>query len=65
DLQIPNLTDTILLKCLGPKKTTDVFTLSKKDDVCGCLIRREVKSGKKNAKSDTKAPKIQPLVSYI
>ncbi len=31
NLEIPNLTDTILLKRLGPKKTTDVFTLSKED----------------------------------
>ncbi|KAK0241035.1 40s ribosomal protein s6-b [Armillaria nabsnona] len=69
DAEIPGLTDTIFPKCLGPKRATNVckmFNLSKEDDVRKYVIHREVKSGKKeNAKSYTKAPKIQRLVTPI
>ncbi|KAK0430565.1 40s ribosomal protein s6-b [Armillaria borealis] len=69
DAEIPGLTDTILPKRLGPKRATNVrkmFNLSKEDDVRKYVIRREVKSGKKeNAKPYTKAPKIQRLVTPI
>jgi len=42
------------------------FNLSKEDDVRKYVVRREVKSAKKeNAKPYTKAPKIQRLVTPI
>ncbi len=67
--EIPGLTDTIFSKRLGPKRATNIrkmFNLSKEDDVRKYVIRREVKSGKKeNAKAYTKAPKIQRLVTPI
>ncbi|KAK0199775.1 40s ribosomal protein s6-b [Desarmillaria ectypa] len=69
EAEIPGLTDTILPKRLGPKRATNIrkmFNLSKEDDVRKYVIRREVKSGKKeNAKPYTKAPKIQRLVTPI
>lgn len=65
--EIPGLTDTVLPKRLGPKRATKIrkfFNLSKDDDVRKYVIRREVKSKKKeNAKPYTKAPKIQRLVT--
>ncbi|KAK0186481.1 40s ribosomal protein s6-b [Armillaria mellea] len=52
-----------------PKRATNIrkmFNLSKEDDVRKYVIRREVKSAKKeNAKPYTKAPKIQRLVTPI
>ncbi|KAL9710079.1 40S ribosomal protein S6 [Leucoagaricus gongylophorus] len=67
DGEIPGLTDSILPKRLGPKRATKIrkfFNLSKEDDVRKYVIRREVKSSKKeNAKPYTKAPKIQRLVT--
>jgi len=67
--EIPGLTDTVLPKRLGPKRATKIrrfFNLSKDDDVRKFVIRREVKSAKKeNAKPYTKAPKIQRLVTPI
>jgi len=66
---IPGLTDTVLPKRLGPKRATKIrkfFNLSKEDDVRKYVVRREVKSAKKeNAKPYTKAPKIQRLVTPI
>jgi len=66
---IPGLTDTVLPKRLGPKRATKIrrfFNLSKDDDVRKYVVRREVKSSKKeNAKPYTKAPKIQRLVTPI
>jgi len=65
--EIPGLTDTVLPKRLGPKRATKIrkfFNLSKEDDVRKYVVRREVKSAKKeNAKPYTKAPKIQRLVT--
>jgi len=66
---IPDLTENILPKRLGPKRATKIrrfFNLTKEDDVRKYVIRREVKS-KKNpeAKPYTKAPKIQRLVTPI
>jgi len=56
---IPGLTDSVLPKRLGPKRATKIrkfFNLSKEDDVRKYVIRREVKSSKKeNAKPYTKA----------
>lgn len=59
DSEIPGLTDTVLPKRLGPKRATKIrkfFNLSKEDDVTKYVVRREVKSQKKeNAKPYTKA----------
>jgi len=64
---LPGLTDNVLPKRLGPKRATKIrrfFNLSKEDDVRKYVVRREVKSSKKeNAKPYTKAPKIQRLVT--
>ncbi|KAI6000414.1 40S ribosomal protein S6 [Pisolithus orientalis] len=69
DNELPGLTDDVLPKRLGPKRATKIrrfFNLSKEDDVRKYVIRREVKSKKKeNAKPYTKAPKIQRLVTPI
>jgi len=66
---IPGLTDNVLPKRLGPKRATKIrkfFNLSKEDDVRKYVVRREVKSAKKeDAKPYTKAPKIQRLVTPI
>jgi len=66
---IAGLTDNILPKRLGPKRATKIrkfFNLSKEDDVRKYVVRREVKSAKKeNAKPYTKAPKIQRLVTPV
>jgi len=67
DNDIPGLTDTTLPKRLGPKRATKVrrfFNLSKEDDVRKYVVRREVKSAKKeNARPYLKAPKIQRLIT--
>jgi small subunit ribosomal protein S6e len=59
DNDIPGLTDETLPKRLGPKRATKVrkfFNLSKEDDVRKYVVRREVKSGKKeNARPYFKA----------
>ncbi|SCV74641.1 BQ2448_7670 [Microbotryum intermedium] len=63
---IPGLTDTVLLKRLGPKRATKIrrfFNLEKTDDVRKFVIRREVVPKKEGAKPYTKAPKIQRLVT--
>ena len=56
---IPGLTDSVIPKRLGPKRASKIkkfFNLSKEDDVRKYVIRREVKSSKKeNAKPYTKA----------
>jgi small subunit ribosomal protein S6e len=69
EAEIPSLTDTVLPKRLGPKRATKIrkfFNLSKDDDVRKYVVRREVKSSKKeDAKPYTKAPKIQRLVTPL
>ena len=59
EAEIPGLTDNVLPKRLGPKRATKIrrfFNLDKADDVRKYVIRREVKSQKKeNAKPYTKA----------
>lgn len=59
DAEIPSLTDTVLPKRLGPKRATKIrkfFNLGKEDDVRKYVVRREVKSSKKeDAKPYTKA----------
>ncbi|KAH8082841.1 40S ribosomal protein S6 [Cristinia sonorae] len=66
---VAGLTDNILPKRLGPKRATKIrkfFNLTKEDDVRKYVVRREVKSAKKeNAKPYTKAPKIQRLVTPV
>jgi len=66
---IPGLTDNVIPKRLGPKRATKIrrfFNLSKEDDVRKYVVRREVKSKKKeNAKPYFKAPKIQRLVTPV
>jgi len=65
--EIAGLTDNVLPKRLGPKRATKIrkfFNLGKEDDVRKYVVRREVKSAKKeDAKPYTKAPKIQRLVT--
>ncbi|KAG6820543.1 hypothetical protein H0H93_015714 [Arthromyces matolae] len=67
--EIPGLTDNVLPKRLGPKRASKIrsfFNLSKEDDVRKYVVRREVKSQKKeDAKPYTKAPKIQRLVTPL
>ena len=57
--EVPGLTDVALPKRLGPKRATKVrrfFNLSKEDDVRKYVVRREVKSAKKeNARPYFKA----------
>jgi len=69
DDELPGLTDNILDKRLGPKRATKIrkfFNLSKEDDVRKYVVRREVKSQKKEtAKPYYKAPKIQRLVTPL
>ena len=59
DNDLPGLTENVLPKRLGPKRATKIrrfFNLSKEDDVRKYVVRREVKSAKKeNAKPYTKA----------
>lgn len=64
---LPGLTDVNVPKRLGPKRASKIrklFNLSKEDDVRQFVIRRKlaVKEGKK---PQTKAPKIQRLVSPV
>lgn len=65
--EIPGLTDTTVPRRLGPKRATKIrrlFNLDKKDDVRQYVVRRPlpVKEGKK---PQTKAPKIQRLVTPL
>jgi len=64
---LPGLTDVNVPKRLGPKRASKIrklFNLSKEDDVRQFVIRRKlaVKDGKK---TQTKAPKIQRLVTPV
>ncbi|KAG5650121.1 hypothetical protein H0H81_000608 [Sphagnurus paluster] len=69
EAEIPGLTDNVLPKRLGPKRAAKIrsfFNLAKEDDVRKYVVRREVKSAKKeDAKPYTKAPKIQRLVTPL
>ena len=65
--EIPGLTDTTVPRRLGPKKASNIrklFNLQKQDDVRQYVVRRPlpVKEGKK---PQTKAPKIQRLVTPV
>jgi len=65
--EIPGLTDTTIPRRLGPKRASKIrklFNLKKEDDVRQYVVRRPlpVKEGKK---PQTKAPKIQRLVTPL
>lgn len=65
--EIPGLTDTTVPRRLGPKRASKIrklFNLKKEDDVRQYVVRRPlpVKEGKKQ---QTKAPKIQRLVTPL
>ena len=67
DKDIPGLTDMTVPRRLGPKRASKIrklFNLSKEDDVRQYVVRRPlpVKEGKK---AQTKAPKIQRLVTPL
>jgi small subunit ribosomal protein S6e len=65
--EIPGLTDRYLPRRLGPKRASKIrklFNLSKQDDVRKYVIRRELPK-KEGKKPQTKAPKIQRLVTPI
>jgi ribosomal protein S6E (S10) len=64
---IPGLTDVNHPKRLGPKRANKIrkmFHLSKEDDVRKYVVRRELPS-KVEGKTNTKAPKIQRLVTPL
>merc|ERR1711881_718697 len=53
---------------LGPKRANKIrklFNLEKEDDVRSFVIRRELKADEKHAKSRSKAPKIQRLITPV
>uniref|UniRef100_A0A194ALW2 40S ribosomal protein S6 n=2 Tax=Pinctada TaxID=50425 RepID=A0A194ALW2_PINFU len=68
--EIPGLTDTTVPRRLGPKRASKIrklFNLSKEDDVRQYVVRRPLapKEGKESKKQQTKAPKIQRLVTPV
>lgn len=66
DADIPGLTDVVVPRRLGPKRASKIrklFNLTKADDVRKYVIRREVPSKKEGGKPESKAPKIQRLVT--
>jgi small subunit ribosomal protein S6e len=65
--ELPGLTDKYHPRRLGPKRASKIrklFNLSKEDDVRKYVIRRELPQ-KEGKKKQTKAPKIQRLVTPI
>merc|ERR1712232_654857 len=63
---IPDLTNKILPRRLGPKRANNIrklFNLDKSDDVRMYVVRREIPSTKEGGKPKTKAPKIQRLIT--
>nr|ACS72283.1 ribosomal protein S6 [Pinctada maxima] len=68
--EIPGLTDTTVPRRLGPKRASKIrklFNLSKEDDVRQYVVRRPLapREGKESKKQQTKAPKIQRLVTPV
>lgn len=69
DAPIAGVSDRNIPRRLGPKRASKIrklFNLTKEDDVCKYVIRREipVKEGaKEGAKPKSKAPKIQRLIT--
>lgn len=67
DEELPGLTDKYIPRRLGPKRASKIrklFNLTKKDDVRQFVIRRELPA-KEGKKKQTKAPKIQRLVTPV
>ena len=65
---IPGLTDTTLPRRLGPKrvgKIRKLYNLDKKDDVRRYVVRRPVPARKEGGRDQSKAPKIQRLVTPV
>merc|ERR1711941_111917 len=65
---IPDLTNRVLPRRLGPKRANNIrklFNLEKSDDVRQFVVRREIPSKKEGGKPKTKAPKIQRLITPI
>merc|ERR1712137_1538059 len=63
---IPDVTDKVLPRRLGPKRANNIRKLSnleKSDDVRQYVVRREVPSKKEGGKPKSKAPKIQRLIT--
>lgn len=66
--EIAGLTDVQVPKRLGPKRATRIrkmFNLSKEDDVRKYVIRREIPAKAEGKKAQSKAPKIQRLVTPV
>merc|ERR1711893_32188 len=64
---IPGLTDTTIPRRLGPKRASRIrklFNLSKEDDVRQYVVRRPLPA-KEGKKAQSKAPKIQRLVTPL
>merc|ERR1712086_983943 len=65
---IAGVTDAVVDRRLGPKRANKIrklFNLEKEDDVRNFVIRRELKADDKHAKSRSKAPKIQRLITPV
>merc|ERR1712004_909613 len=68
EAEIPGLTDNTIPRRLGPKRASKIrklFNLTKEDDVCQYVIRRELAPKAEGKKPGSKAPKIQRLVTPI
>merc|ERR1711976_907993 len=67
EAEIPGLTDTTIPRRLGPKRASRIrklFNLSKEDDVRQNVVRRPLPQ-KEGKKAQSKAPKIQRLVTPL
>lgn len=65
DAELPGLTDTTVPRRLGPKRASKIrklFNLAKEDDVRQFVIKRQLPK-KEGKKQQTRAPKIQRLVT--
>merc|ERR1712139_379038 len=66
--ELPGLTDDQRPRRLGPKRASNIrklFNLEKKDDVRQFVVRRTIKEKEGKKKGETKAPKIQRLVTSV
>jgi len=66
--EIEGLTDRVIPRRLGPKRASKIrklFNLTKEDDVRKYVVRREIPAKKEGRKPNTKAPKIQRLVTPV
>lgn len=65
---IEGLTDKTIPRRLGPKRANKIrklFNLTKEDDVCSHVVRREIKPKKEGGKVKSRAPKIQRLITPV